>query len=179
MLNELLTLGVGALVGSLLTRQYDDLKVRRSDSDLLRHVYHEINDFECALLSIPPKSGLLGQIVTHSSFDELQRPSNESLRLFLKTKLCLVLPSEVRAELKDVADTIDEFNELAAKRNPKAFDFGEHYIYLEFPQRLAITSIAYTASARYWLLGKAPDEDSIIRKFAPGECGELKSKLGL
>lgn len=178
MINDLLTLGVGALIGSLITRQYDDLKVRRADCDLLKLVYHEINDFECALLNMPPES-MDGRLVTQDSFDEFGTPSSESLHQFLRSRLGLMLPSEARGTLKDACEMIEEFNKLVANKNPKAFAEGEKQKFLEYPERIVINTLAYTTRPRYWLLGLPPSEEMLTKILNPPLRGEVVEKLGL
>ena len=170
LIERLLTLVFGVLIGSLTTSQRAAYKSRQTDAHVLKLAYQEVCDFEGSLHALEAVGP-----------DAVSRLSNESLGSFLKTELALLLPSEVRAELKAVWMWINGFNEALAASPEKLSEFsnGSDVMQLEFPKLLALNSIAYTDGWKYWLFGWRSSPEAILKKMASRDVHDLEVKHGL
>ncbi|MCK4905098.1 hypothetical protein KAS42_02475 [bacterium] len=176
-MQRLLLLILGALLGSLLTRQYETFKGRENDAHLLLLALNEISDFETNLLcwqNFPSYTGPLKEVQT------------THIKRFLETKLSLFLRIEVREDFKQLIDWIDQSNEFVHQFPHVSISKTIANTLAEFaaPMEKSLheplcriwNSVLYTHTFRYRILGLSPNDIDILKKRTPGELAEFHFK---
>ncbi|MCB4756314.1 MAG: hypothetical protein LHV69_04980 [Elusimicrobia bacterium] len=179
MLTHLLSLFLGAYLGSVITRQYDKFKERENEAHKLLLALNDVVDFSSELAFWDDY--YLWRNIKVSPRKEID---NAHILSFLDTKLAAMLPSEVRMDFKQISEWIYYFNNetpkndyslLGSSRVEKILSLTKIYSKsLEESFVRIINSFLFTNSWRFKTLGLKPNDKEISVHRTPEEIHDIR-----